>query len=265
VIERIESVQLSLFDVFGEPLFQSDPHAPSEPRQVIAIAGRLVEYRFERRKRRTIGISIDADGLSIAAPRSAAWRDIEAFVREKSRWILRCLDEWGSRPRPVLLRGADGETLPLFGAPTRLEVRAGRSRIELEGQRLMLSVRDPRRGDAVLAALVRWLRSQTLAALAPRAAHYAALLGLPAPAVAVSNARTQWGVCHSSGRIRLSWRLVHVDPALADYVVAHEVAHLVHMNHSRRFWAVVESLYPGWREARERLELVGAGLPRLAR
>ena len=61
--------------------------------------------------------------------------------------------------------------------------------------------------------------------------------------------------------IRLSWRLVHVAPTLADYVVAHEVAHLVELNHSRRFWSVVSELYPAWREARERLELAGASLP----
>ena len=86
-------------------------------------------------------------------------------------------------------------------------------------------------------------------------------LGQPAPRVALSNARTQWGVCTEGGSIRLSWRLVHIDPSLADYVVAHETAHLVELNHSRRFWTLVAGLYPGWQEARERLELAGAALP----
>ena len=67
-------------------------------------------------------------------------------------------------------------------------------------------------------------------------------------------------MCTEGGAIRLSWRLVHIDPSLADYVVAHESAHLVELNHSRRFWALVERLYPGW-QARERLELAGAALP----
>jgi predicted metal-dependent hydrolase len=68
-------------------------------------------------------------------------------------------------------------------------------------------------------------------------------------------------VCGADGAIRLSWRLVHLPPELADYVVAHEVAHLVELNHSRRFWALVSDLYPDWRAARERLELAGASLP----
>ena len=109
--------------------------------------------------------------------------------------------------------------------------------------------------------LVRWLKARALQSLAPRTAHYAGVLGLPAPRLALSNARTQWGVCTEGGAIRLSWRLVHVEPRLADYVVAHEVAHLVEMNHSRRFWALLARLDPGWREARERLELAAATLP----
>ena len=84
---------------------------------------------------------------------------------------------------------------------------------------------------------------------------------LPAPRVALSNARTQWGVCTEDGAIRLSWRLVHLEAALADYVVAHEVAHLVELNHSRRYWALLARLYPGWRAARERLELSARTLP----
>ena len=144
----------------------------------------------------------------------------------------------------------------MFGAPRVIEVRTGRRSVQdLEG-RLVLSSR-----QRPLEVLIAWLKLQTLQALRPRAAHYAGLLGLPAPKVAISNARTQWGVCTENGLIRLSWRLAHVAPALADYVVAHEVAHLVEMNHSPRYWTLLERLYPGWREARERLELSARMLP----
>ena len=88
-----------------------------------------------------------------------------------------------------------------------------------------------------------------------RAGLYAAQLGLPPPPVALSNARTRWGTCSARGRIRISWRLAHLSPELADYVVAHEVAHLKEMNHSRRFWAVVETLYPRYRAARREIRL----------
>jgi predicted metal-dependent hydrolase len=217
---------------------------------LIRLAGREVEYRFVRRRRRTLGLTVDAEGLKISAPLRAPWRDIEGFVREKERWILAKLDEWSVAPRPVRLRGETGERLPLFGATVELHRRPGP--VRLEGGTL---------GVPGMNGLLAWLKSTALQALTPRVAYFAALLGQPAPRVALSNARTQWGVCTEGGSIRLSWRLVHIEPALADYVIAHESAHLVELNHSRRFWTLVERLYPGWQEARERLELAGAALP----
>jgi hypothetical protein len=82
--------------------------------------------------------------------------------------------------------------------------------------------------------------------------------------VRLSSARTRWGSCSSRSGIRLHWRLIHLPPALIDYVVAHEVAHLLEMNHSPRFWAVVERLYPDWRAARADLRKAAAGLPVIA-
>jgi predicted metal-dependent hydrolase len=225
---------------------------------LIELGGRLIEYRFARRRRRTLGITIDASGVRVAAPLRAPWREIEAFLREKERWILAKLDEWARAPSAPVLHGVSGEMLPLFGMPALLEVRPGRRCVEQHNDRLVVHAR-----TRPLDALVRWLKLRALQALTPRAAHYAGALALPAPRVALSNARTQWGVCTEGGTIRLSWRLVHVEPRLADYVVAHEVAHLVEMNHSRRFWSVLARLYPGWREARERLELAAATLPLL--
>ena len=225
---------------------------------LIELDGRAVEYRFTRRRRRTLGITVDAGGLRVAAPLRAPWREIEGFLHDKAPWILRKLDEWACMPRGAVLHATSGEFVPLFGIPRLIEVHHGRRKVAHDDCRIIMTV--PRRSKPH-EVLVRWLKQQALGAFPPRAAHYAAALGLPAPRVALSNARTQWGVCSESGAIRLSWRLVHLDPALADYVIAHEVGHLVEMNHSRRFWTLLGRLYPGWREVRERLELAAATLP----
>jgi predicted metal-dependent hydrolase len=87
----------------------------------------------------------------------------------------------------------------------------------------------------------------------PRVAAYASRIAATVPPTRLSNARSEWGSCNHKGEIRLNWRLVHLPPGLADYVVAHEVAHLVEMNHSRRFWALVETLFPGHASARRAL------------
>jgi predicted metal-dependent hydrolase len=225
---------------------------------LIELGGRTVEYRFTRRRRRTLGITVDAQGLRVAAPLRAPWREIEGFLREKERWIVRKLDEWARMPRGERLQGESGELLSMFGAPHVLEVRHGRRHVEARDGRIVITVG---KRSLPVDALVGWLKQQALEAFRPRVAHYATQLGVAAPRVTLSNARTQWGVCTEDGTIRLCWRLVHLPPALTDYVIAHEVAHLVEMNHSRRFWALLARLYPEWRSARERLELAAATLP----
>ncbi len=224
---------------------------------LIELDGRTIEYRFARRRRRTLGLSVDAHGLKVVAPLRAPWREIDAFLREKRRWIVAKLDQWARVPKPPLLHGMSGEALPLFGTAHTLEVHEGARSVSHEPGRLVVCA--PR--WRALETLVRWLKTRALEALEPRAAHFAARLGRVAPPVRLSNARTQWGVCGADGSIRLSWRLVHLAPELADYVVAHEVAHLIELNHSRRFWAQLAALYPQWRGAREQLELAGASLP----
>ena len=95
--------------------------------------------------------------------------------------------------------------------------------------------------------------------LTPRVQHFARRVTTSLPTVKLSNSRTQWGTCNHKGEIRLNWRLIQMPPRIADYVVAHEVAHLIELNHSRRFWALVESLLPGHADARRELDAADAG------
>src|ERR1043166_2144028 len=231
----------------------------TEGAYLIDFGGRCIGYRLVRRRRRTIGLTIDANGLSLAAPLRAPGGGAEALLREEEGGLQRKLDEGPRLPRPAIVRGHSGESLPLFGSTVTLEVQTGSRRaVRHQRQRLLVSAPSAQR---VAKVLIGWLKTQALDSLTPRAAHFAAHLDVAAPLVGLSNARTQWGVCTEDGTIRLSWRLVHLEPALADYVVAHEVAHLVEMNHSKRFWGVLAKLYPDWRRARHQLELAGASLP----
>ena len=244
-------------------LFDEPPPAGAGLTRSVLLGGRPVEFRFARKRRRTIGIRVGEAGLSVSAPLRAPWRDIEGFLREKERWILEKLDERAAAGTPVTLFGESGEMLPLLGREIVLVVSEGRRRIAREQDKLNISVPEPHRRGAVRKMLIEWLKSQAHEHCAPRAAHYAARLGLAAPPVSISGARTRWGVCNSHGRIRFSWRLVQLAPDLIDYVAAHEVAHLVELNHSERFWALVEWLYPHWREAKTRIERAALALPRL--
>jgi len=109
----------------------------------------------------------------------------------------------------------------------------------------------------VIAAAVKWLRRHAQCHFAARLAHYAPRFSARLPRLFLSGARTRWGSCNAKGDIRLSWRLIQASPATIDYVVVHELAHLVEMNHSRRFWKLVEGVFPDYRAACAELDRMG--------
>jgi predicted metal-dependent hydrolase len=114
---------------------------------------------------------------------------------------------------------------------------------------LEVSVPDPTEADSVHAAVVKWYRRHALNHFRSRVLHYSACLREPPPRVFLSSARTRWGSCNVDREVRLNWRLMQAAPPVIDYVVAHELAHLKELNHSTRFWRLVERVCPGFREA----------------
>ena len=123
---------------------------------LIRLGGRDVEYPFVRRRRRTLGITVDGEGLKVSAPLRAPWRDIEGFMREKERWILGKLDEWSRLARPSRLRGDSGEHMPLFGQIIHLQKKQGP--VRLEGETLHFDS---------LANLVKWVKAAAAVAKRP--------------------------------------------------------------------------------------------------
>jgi len=118
--------------------------------------------------------------------------------------------------------------------------------------------------DADAGALVRnWLHAQASRLLAWRLTRIARKLGRAPSRFALSNAQTQWGSCTRRGHVRLNWRLVQAPLTLIDYVAAHELAHLIHLDHSPRFWAQVAELCPEALARRAELRTMGAALFRV--
>ena len=199
---------------------------------------------------------IDHSGLSVRAPSWVSIREIELALRERAEWVIKTLAEWRGRDKEALpAQWCEGAGLLYRGRPLTLALFPARKKT-IAADLLHLTVLHPNPGnEGEIAAFVgRWLKEQALALLAPRVLHFASrVTGVP-PAVKLSSARTQWGSCNHKGEIRLHWRLVQLPPAVADYVIAHEVAHLVELNHSPRFWALVESLLPGHAEVRRELD-----------
>jgi len=222
----------------------------------VTLGGGAVHYRLFRARRQSIGMVIDHEGLVVRAPRWVPIRDIDDALVERGDWIIKTLAEWSGRHREALPQEwRDGASLLFRGRSLKLALFPARTKA-IAADLLHLTVRHPEpANEAEIAIFVRhWLRNQALALLGPRVHHFASRISAAPKLVKLSDARTQWGSCNHKREIRLSWRLIQLPPPIADYVIAHEVAHLVELNHSSRFWALVETLLPGHAEARRELD-----------
>ena len=235
------------------------PEPGTTPARSITLAGQAVPYRLRLSRRRSIGLTIDHEGLRVGAPLHARLGDIEALIRQHGQWVLAKLADWQARPRPPTLEAADGGTLTLFGEALTVTVRpARRASWEIAGCQLRLAVPPAVDPAAVLESAVR---EHARRVLGERLACHAPRLGAATPPLRLSSARTRWGSCNHRGGITLNWRLAFLPPAVADYVVCHELAHLREMNHGPRFWSIVEQLCPDWRQLRAELRRLGPGIP----
>lgn len=231
------------------------PAAAPEAARSIVIDGQTVAYQLRRSARRTIGLAIDHRGLRVGAPARARLGDIESLIRQHGQWVLDKLAAWRQRPAPTKLEIADGTVIPLLGSECVIALTPlGRARWQFGPQTLYLH---PSATTSAAQLLEKALRDKARAVFAERLAVYAPRLGVAVPPLRLSSARTRWGSCSHHGGISLNWRLVFMPLPVVDYVVCHELAHLKEMNHSPRFWSVVEQLCPEWRTRRLELRQQG--------
>jgi len=216
-----------------------------------------VGYLLRRAHRKSIGFSIGPDGLAVSAPRWVGQADIDQALRDKSGWILRKLAEQRDRSRRLeaaRVEWRDGTSLPYLGGTliVVLDPRVDGAVLNSDAQalpgvpRLTLHLGLPQTasGPQIRDLVQSWLQRQAREVFDQRCRHYAQLLGVRVTRLRLSAAQTRWGSASADGSIRLNWRLVHFGPAVIDYVVAHELAHLREMNHSPAFWEVVRSVIP---------------------
>jgi predicted metal-dependent hydrolase len=242
-MSRRKALQLLLPLPFREREFVAPARA--------VIGGSLVPYTIKRSgRRRSISLRIDETGLRVGAPLDATQRAIDKALQTHSEWVLDKLKEWAGRAAP-LAQWSDGAQLMLRGEPLTLRCIDDAVHAEIRDGTMFAPALSPEKH--VIAAL----RNTALACYTERVAHYCGVLGLTHPEVRLSAARTRWGSCHIEGRILLNWRMIQMPMTLIDYVVAHEVAHLREMNHSKRFWAVVGSLVPDYTARRHAIRREG--------
>ncbi len=236
---------------------QAEP--PAVEQRVVRLAEQDVGYTLKRSgKRRTIGLRIDDGGLTVAVPMRASEKWLHGVLQEKAAWIVEKLAEWEAK-KPEPMRWMDGEAVHFMGEALTLRVISSLFETPplLQGRQLFVHVADSANQAFIEQSVTCWQQQEASRLFLERVALYAPLLGVAPAEVKLSSARTQWGSCTARGTVHLNWQLIKLSLRLIDYVVVHELSHLVEMNHSAAFWDVVKSACPDFRKRRNELRRIG--------
>ena len=225
------------------------PASVAAPRTIrVGPALLVAEFVRHRRARHYILRVTERGTLRVTIPLGGSLAEAERFVRERGAWIRR--ERFRQLTRPArLCPWADGAVVLLRGEAAVLRVvdAAGRRRVELGDMVVPL----PGTATTDLRPTVeRALRVLAAERLPARLLELAQRHGLSVTRVTIRSQRTRWGSCSPAGHISLNWRLVQAPPEVSDYVLLHELAHLVVPSHSRRFWRTLERMCPSYRDAR---------------
>jgi predicted metal-dependent hydrolase len=254
-----EPPALSMTQVF-QPAAWHHPRA----NRMLRLGSCEVGYEFKRAKRRTIGLSISTDGLSVRAPRWTPVGEVEALLHDKSAWVLEKLQsarERASELDQARIVWADGAELDYLGRRLRLVLDPAHgftqvgAVLDTDGElaTLRLGLAHNASEGQIRDAAQAWLMRQARELFIERLDHFAPQLGVRYTKLRLSSAGTRWGSASADGSIRLNWRLIHLKLDMVDYVVVHELSHLRHMDHSPRFWDVVASVLPDHADRRRAL------------
>ncbi|MCL2695737.1 MAG: M48 family metallopeptidase [Clostridiales bacterium] len=218
-----------------------------------------MRYTLIRSKRKTVALYVRGGALEVRAPLRMPQREIDKFVASKERWVEKHLgkSQEAAERKAALTPWYDG-TLPLRGKEYPITVREG-GKVGFDGAVFYLpSGLDAAQIKEVCAQIYRLLAKQYLPA---RTRDFAVRMGQTPSAVKISGARTRWGSCSGKGSLNLAWRLMMFPDDIIDYVIVHELTHIKEMNHSARFWAIVEGVLPDWRARRAKLKELAKELP----
>lgn len=220
----------------------------------IVLNGQKVNYTFKRSNRRSIGLRINGHGLTVSAPLNEPLTSVESVLSKKANWLFKhlthCENKQSTQPA-----WEKESTFLLLDQPWHLTLNSSDA-IQMTPGKSPIKAHNPitLTPHQIETFVMAWYNKHAITCFNERAKWYANMLGVPVPPIHLSRAKTRWGSCNSHGVIRLNWRLMQMPIHLVDYVVIHELSHLIEMNHSPAFWHLVESICPAYQTARKELK-----------
>jgi predicted metal-dependent hydrolase len=219
--------------------------------------------RTDRRK--TVSISLEDGAIRVLAPKRLSERRIQEIIDNKSNWIGKRLKDQATAPKIESKKFMDGETFSYLGKHYIFEIRRDiESSVKLKSGRLIstlgLTVSKREELDAHRVQVTNWYHERATDVLTQKTAQYGRALKLTPSAIRIKNYKARWGSCAISGEISYNWKIMMAPSRIIDYVVIHELSHLVHHDHSDKFWRQVDKSFPEYRECRTWLRNFGQTL-----
>jgi len=234
---------------------------------VTAIPKEVLGLRVEvvRSVRRTAGLHIVGTDLQVRVPKDLGDERVAAILQQKRPWIRSKVAELKRVPPHRTKELVSGESFPYLGRNYRLKVQEGHQvGVCLSGGYLRATIRPTEQGEhqalRIQQYLQIWYRSRALERLQDKTHRYAEQIGVSPAGISVRNFKSRWGSCDKKGEVVFNWNIIKAPHSIVDYVVIHELCHLIHPNHSKDFWQVVGCHDTSYAEHRQWLKEQGSGL-----
>ena len=232
-----------------------------------AIPEEVLGLRVEvvRSIRRTASLHIVGSDLQVRVPEHVDDERVAAFLQRKRPWIRSKVAEIRLLPPHRSKELVSGESFPYLGRHYRLKIQEGHHvGVSLSGGYLKATIRPNEQGEQrearIQQYLHNWYRSRALEHLKEKANRYAQQIGVSPAGVSVRNFRSRWGSCDKKGQVVFNWNIIKAPHKIVDYVVIHELCHLIHPNHSKDFWQLVGRHDANYSEHRQWLKERGEAL-----
>ena len=208
-------------------------------------------------RKKSISIQLDGALVKIRAPKTISDNRIRNLIAKRTPWIKTKLDEHLKRPPKITNNFVDGEHLEYLGRSYQLKVLENTTpSVKLKNGCLLVSISaaEQKKPGSIQALVEGWYKSRAEKYLHNKTMEISKLVRVKPSSVSIKNYKSRWGACSNTGVVTYNWRIIKAPRHIVEYVIIHELCHLIELNHSPRYWMNVEKFIPRWKERRDWLK-----------
>ncbi len=208
----------------------------------------IIKIRKTDRKR-TISIQVLESYVQVLAPKRVSDSEISKFIKSKSNWINKKIELLKARPVYNTKKFVDGEKINILARILTLKICQGiKENIHIKDDTILIQIKN--KEDNIKQLLEGWIKKYSYEHLKKRTLYFERKIGVSSKKISIKNYKKRWGCCSLKGDIIYNWRILMAPPSIVDYVIVHELCHLIHHNHSKQYWDTVEKYCSDYKEKR---------------